>query len=100
MDLNASQRVALEAAIESALSKVPMTMEEWHHRDTMKKYGIKEANDFVFGYVLGSIYNSLFSIIFISEGRAPNSDELALSRETKRTSEIKNAILLEGYHVR
>lgn len=102
MALTASHRAALEAAVQSAISRIPETIQTWRKREALKKYEIKDTNEFIYGYVLGFISNAFYNIMFISEGRVPRAEEYVEANAiiAKHVSQIKEAILVEGFYLR
>jgi hypothetical protein len=102
MPLTPSQVANLHAAIESAVSRIPITMDEWGERSNLKKHGINDVSDFVFGYIVGLISNSFFYIMYISEGRHPTIEEVAESKKiiSEWVPRIEQAILIERHRLR
>lgn len=102
MPLNATQATSLQDAIQSAISNIPLAMEQWADREVLKAYEIKDINDFVYGYVLGLISNSFFYIIFISEGRNPSKEEIDESKRiiSEWRPKILRTISKERYRIR
>lgn len=102
MALTSSQVTSLHAAIESAISRIPMTMEEWGERNTLKRHGINDVSDFVFGYIIGLISNSFFYITYISEGRSPTIGEVEESKKiiSEWLPKIEQAISIERHRLR
>lgn len=102
MALTSSQVTSLHAAIESAVSRIPMTMDEWGERNNLKKYGINDVSDFVFGYIVGLISNSFFYIMYISEGRNPSIEEVAESKKiiSEWIPKIEQTISVERHRLR
>jgi hypothetical protein len=102
MALNASQRIALESSINSAISNIPNFLDKWNRTSAFKKYQIEDFNEFLYGYILGIISNSLHNIIFISEGRMVTREENLEAEEMilRRLPEIRNSILTEIYYHR
>ena len=102
MPLTSSQRIALEASINSAISNVPNVLDRWNQTSSIKKYQIEDINEFVYGHMVGFISNAFHNIIFITEGRIATHEEIHEADETisRRVPEIKNAIGRECYYRR
>lgn len=102
MSLTSSQRTALEASINSAISNVPTVLDRLNHTSSIKKYQIENINEFVYGHMVGLISNAFHNIIFISEGRIATREEIQEADETifRRLPELKNAIGRECYYRR
>ena len=102
MALASSQRIALDSSISSAISNIPSLLDKWNQRSIIKKYQVVDITEFIYGHVLGVISNSLYNIIFITEGRMPTSDETLEAEEIilRRLPEIRNLIVTEIYYHR
>jgi hypothetical protein len=77
-------------------------MDRWVKHSSLKAFDINDVNDFVYGYVAGSISNAFFYIIFISEGRSPTREEIADSEKIISESHprIREMISRERYRIR
>lgn len=102
MSLTSSQRIALEASINSAISNIPNVLDRLNQTSSIKKYQIENINEFVYGHIVGFISNAFHNIIFITEGRIATREEIQDAEETifSRLPEIKNAIGRESYYRR
>jgi hypothetical protein len=102
MPLTHSQTTAVEQAIQSALSRIPLLNDEWNQRKFVKQYEIKDPNDFIYGYALGFIANAFNNTIYLSEGRSPTEDETKEAQKItfQRCAEIRDAIALRRYQLR
>lgn len=102
MSLTPPQTTALEQAIQSALSRIPLLNDEWHQRKFLKEYEINDPNDFVYGYALGFIANAFHNAIYLSQGRSPTEDETLEAQKIvfQRCAEIRIAIALRRYQLR
>lgn len=102
MPLTHSQTTALEQAIQSALSRIPLLNDEWNQRKFIKQYEIKDPNDFIYGYALGFIANAFNNAIYLSQGRSPTDDETKEAQKItfQRCAEIRDAIALRRYQLR
>jgi hypothetical protein len=100
MPLSHTQRTALEASINSALSNIPNMLDKWNQTQVARKYQIEDMNEFVYGHILGLISSAFQNIIFISEGRIATREELEESDGmiSMRLPEIRNAIKNEIYY--
>lgn len=100
MALASSQRIALDSSISSAISNIPNLLDRWNQRSIIRKYQVVDISEFLYGHVLGIISNSLYNIIFISEGRMPTRDETLEAEGVilRRLSEIRNSIVTEIYY--
>jgi hypothetical protein len=102
MTLTASQRLALDSSISSAISNIPILMDKWNQERYIRNYQINDLREFLYGHILGIVSNSLYNIIFISEGRATTSSEIQEAEEviSRRLPEIRNSIGKEVYYNR
>jgi len=102
MPLTPAQIANLQAAIDSALSNIPIIMDEWGDRSMSKSHDINDLSDFVYGYILGTVSNAFYYIIFISEGRTPSRQEVAESRKiiSDWRPKIREIISRERYRIR
>jgi hypothetical protein len=102
MPLTSSQRTALGASINSAISNIPILLEKWYQTSSGRKYQIENINEFIYGYVVGSVSNAFYNIILISEGRIATRDETEEADEMifKQLREIKDLIMQECYYQR
>ena len=100
MPLTSSQRVALEASINSAISNIPHVLDKWNQSSNIKRYQIDDINEFVYGLMVGFISNAFSNIIFISEGRVATREETSESEEMilRRLPEIRSTIRKEIYY--
>jgi hypothetical protein len=100
MPLNSTQRIALEASINSAVSNIPNLLDKWNQTSYIRKYEIENINEFVYGHVVGFISNAFHNIMFISEGRIATRDDWqeAEAMIFRRLPEIKNTIGREIYY--
>jgi len=102
MPLTSSQRTALGAAINSAISNIPNLLDKWYQTSSIRKYQIESVNEFVYGYVVGFVSNAFHNIIFISEGRIATLDEAQEAEEiiSRRLGDIRDIIQRERYYNR
>jgi hypothetical protein len=77
-------------------------MDRWGNHSSIKAFAINDINDFIYGYVMGSISNAFFYIIFISEGRSPSSEELSECESiiSESRTRIRETISRERYRIR
>src|SRR5919197_476467 len=94
MPLTSSQRIALEASINSAISNIPNLLDKWNQTSSTKKYQIEDINEFLYGHMVGIISNAFHNIIFISEGRVATGGEAQEAEEiiSRRLPEIRSTI--------
>jgi hypothetical protein len=102
MPLTSTQRIALEASINSAISNIPSLLDKWNKTSTIRKYQIEDINEFVYGHMVGFISNAFHNIIFISEGRIATREEVQEAEDMifRQIPEIKNTIGRESYYNR
>lgn len=102
MPLTSTQRIALEASINSAISNIPSLLDKWNQTSSIRKYQIEDINEFVYGHMVGFISNAFHNIIFISEGRIATREEVQEAEDMifRQIPEIKNTIGRESYYHR
>lgn len=100
MSLTPSQRMALEASINSAISNISNILDNWDQVSAIKKYQIENINEFLYGHTVGMITNAFNNIIFISEGAVTTREQAKEAEEiiSRRLHEIRNAIVRERYY--
>ena len=98
MPLSVQHRGALERVIDVAIDRIPNQIQVWRSMRAIGEYHLKDPDEFVYGFTLGGIMDSVLTIFLLTERRIPTSEELDDAKAVvfRRIPEIRNAIFNTG----
>jgi hypothetical protein len=98
MPLSIQHRGALERVIDLAIGRIPNQVQLWRTTQAMREYHLKDPDEFIYGFTIGGIMDSILTMFLLTEHRIPTSEELddAKAIVYRRIPEIRNAIFNVG----
>ena len=98
MPLSLQHRGALERVIDLAVDRIPSQVQNWRGSQAAREYHLKDPDEFIYGYTVGGIMDSVLTMFLLTERRIPTSEELEDAKAIlyRRIPEIRNAIFNAG----